>query len=260
MTPSRHRIVHLAETGSTNADAMRFALAGEELPLWVSAERQTAGRGRAGRSWVSDTGNLQASLAIACDAPLQNAGQLSLLAGIALVDAIRAISPLAETSGLRLKWPNDLLIGPAKAGGILLETTTARGELGHKPGFLAVIGFGVNVTSCPGDLGRATASLADFDAALTRDELLDSLADQSDAWLARWNGGRNFADIRLAWIARAGLVGEAITIQTPSGPMAATYQGLSDTGALLADAGGTLQTISYGDVFLIAPTQQSSGQ
>ena len=50
MTPSRHRIIRLAETGSTNADAMRFALSGEALPLWVTAERQTAGRGRAGRT------------------------------------------------------------------------------------------------------------------------------------------------------------------------------------------------------------------
>lgn len=259
MTSSRHRIVHLAETGSTNADAMRFAAAGETLPLWVTADHQTAGRGRAGRSWVSDPVNLQASLAFSCDAPLQNAGQLSLLAGIALVDAIRAISPLAERSPLRLKWPNDVLIGSAKAGGILVETTTARGEPGFKPGFLAVIGFGVNVATCPGDLGRATSSLGQSGISVTRDDLLAALADQCDVWIAHWDGGKNFAELRQAWMERAGPIGEAIALQTASGPLSATYQGLSDAGALLADTGGKIETITYGDVTLIAPTQQSGG-
>ena len=164
MSPSRHRIIELSETGSTNADAMRLALSGEVLPIWVIAEHQSAGRGRAGRAWVSEVGNLYASLALTADAPRQKAGELSLVAGIALVEAIRAISPLAQTCGLRLKWPNDLLVGAAKVGGILVETTTARGEpsfhKGH--GFLAVLGFGLNIATCPAELGRATASLAQF--------------------------------------------------------------------------------------------------
>lgn len=252
----RHRIVTLAETGSTNADAMRLALAGEALPLWVRADRQTAGRGRAGRSWHSGPENLQASLAIHCDAQLQKASELSLLAGIAVVDAIRAISPLADNRSLRLKWPNDVLIGPAKAGGILLETTTARRE----PGFLAVIGFGVNVGASPSDLGRATASLVDGGFVTTPEQLLDALADQCAAWLQRWDCGKGFADIKAAWMERAGPLGEALTITTASGPVSGTYLGLSDTGGLVADLGGTIETITFGDVFLIAPQQQSDGQ
>ena len=147
MVSSKHRIIVLGETGSTNKDAMRLAFSGEPLPLWITAERQTDGRGRSGRTWVSNAGNLQASLALTCQAPLKSAPELSFVAGIALIEAVRATSPLAETIHLRLKWPNDLLIGPAKAGGILVETTTARGEPtfhegptfqeGH--GFLAVI-------------------------------------------------------------------------------------------------------------------------
>src|SRR6185437_573813 len=140
------RILHLRETGSTNADAMRLALKGEDLPLWVIADRQTAGRGRAGRSWVSPTGNLYASLAICCAAPIEKAGQLSLVAGISLFDAIRATTGLAPDAGLRLKWPNDVLLGLAKMGGILVESTSARGS----PGFLAVLGFGVNIDNAPG--------------------------------------------------------------------------------------------------------------
>jgi BirA family transcriptional regulator, biotin operon repressor / biotin---[acetyl-CoA-carboxylase] ligase len=256
MYPSRHRIVSLTETESTNADALRFALAGEALPLWVAAERQSAGRGRTGRTWSSGAGNLQASLAIACDAPLHTAGQLSLLAGIALIDALRAVSPLAPAIGLRLKWPNDLLIQGAKAGGILVETTTARGA----PGYIAVIGFGVNVASCPQDLGRAVTSLAGCGIVTTPADVLDALADQCDAWLKIWDSGRNFGDVRNAWTERAGPVGEAITVNTSIGVVPATYRGIDASGALLAEVDGRLQTITFGDVDLIAPTEKSGGQ
>ena len=98
MTGHGPRIIQLDETGSTNADAMRLALAGEPLPLWVAAKRQTAGRGRAGRSWISGAGNLQASLAVVCAAPLGSAGQLSLVAGISAFDAVRLTSALAPSS------------------------------------------------------------------------------------------------------------------------------------------------------------------
>jgi BirA family transcriptional regulator, biotin operon repressor / biotin---[acetyl-CoA-carboxylase] ligase len=261
MTSSRHRIIHVAETGSTNADAMRLALSGEALPLWVAAERQTAGRGRAGRSWGSLPGNLQASLAIATAAPLQRAGELSLLAGIAAVDAVRAISPLADTAGLRLKWPNDLLLGPAKAGGILVETTAHAGRpLVTVSGFLAVLGFGLNVTAYPYDLGRAATSLAHKGIATSAAELLAALADSCDAWLARWDEGRAFDTIRQAWMERAGPLGEPITVQSPSGTITATYQGLASSGALLAGIDGRIETITYGDVALIAPTHKDKAQ
>jgi BirA family transcriptional regulator, biotin operon repressor / biotin---[acetyl-CoA-carboxylase] ligase len=263
MTPPPHRIIRLTETGSTNADAMRLALAGEALPLWVTAERQSAGRGRAGRSWVSEPGNLQASLAFGAKAPLQKAGELSLVAGIALIDAIRTISPLAERSGLRLKWPNDLLSVTAKAGGILVETTTSHGKpsLQHslQPGFLAVLGFGLNIATCPADTGRATAALAQSGIDVTPDQVLSSLADQCDAWIGRWNDGRGFNDIRDAWMQRAGTIGEAITVQTASGPVTGTYQGLAPSGALLAEVAGQVETITYGDVALIGPSGEGNG-
>lgn len=235
---------------------MRLALAGEALPLWVVAERQTAGKGRAGRTWASMPGNLHASLAIVSQAPAHQAGELALIAGIALVDAVRAISPLAETIGIRLKWPNDLLIGTAKAGGILVETTSARGE----PGFLAIIGFGLNIASHPDDLGRAAASLAHVGVRTTADDVLARLAECFEDLFGRWDNGRNFAAIRQAWMARAGALGEAITVQAAKGAISGTYQGLDASGALLAEVSGRIQAITYGDVALIAPTHKGSGQ
>ena len=187
---------------------------------------------------------------------MSQAGELSLLAGIALVDTISALLPLAEVGRIRLKWPNDVLIGPAKAGGILVETTTARGE----PGFLAVIGFGLNVVSFPSNLGRAATSLAAEGIAVGAETVLNGLADNCAEWLARWDDGRGFEAVRHAWMARAGVLGEAITINTASGLVAGTYQGLAPSGALLAGVDGRIQTITYGDVALIAPTDKGTAR
>jgi BirA family biotin operon repressor/biotin-[acetyl-CoA-carboxylase] ligase len=240
------RIIRVDETGSTNADVMRLALRGEDLPLWVIAGEQTAGRGRAGRAWVSPKGNLYASVAFCCTASMEKAGQLSLVAGISLFDAIRATTDLAPDAGLRLKWPNDILMGTDKMGGILVESTSARGS----PGFLAIIGFGLNVTSAPDDLGRATTCLGRHAAAPAPDALHTALADQCRHWLDIWTDAENFAAIRQAWMERAGAPGELMTVNSTDGPLSGTYQGLSDTGALLIEIDGALREINHGDVTL----------
>jgi BirA family biotin operon repressor/biotin-[acetyl-CoA-carboxylase] ligase len=241
------RIVHLAETASTNADAMRLGLSGEELPLWVIADTQTGGRGRSGRAWVSEPGNLHASVAFRSDAPLEKAGQLSLLAGIAVIDAVRATMDLAPGTELRLKWPNDILIGSAKAGGILVESTSVRAG----PGFLAILGFGLNLISAPDSLGRAVTALSQHGKSFEPLVFLEILSEKVAFWLDRWQAGEGFAAIREAWMERAGAIGERIAINTASGQLSATYQGLSETGALRADVGGTIKEISYGDVMLV---------
>lgn len=242
------RIVHLAETASTNADAMRLGLSGEELPLWVIADTQTGGRGRSGRSWVSRPGNLHASVALQSNAPLEKAGQLSLLAGIAVIDAVRATMDLAPGTEIRLKWPNDILAGSAKAGGILVESTSVRAG----PGFLAILGFGVNLITAPDDLGRAVTALSQHGKAPEPLGFLETLSEKVFFWLDHWRASEGFAAIREAWLERAGEMGESIVINTTAGHLSATYQGLSETGALRADVGGgAIREISYGDVMLV---------
>lgn len=241
------RVVHVAETGSTNADATRLGRAGEPLPLWVIADVQTGGRGRSGRQWVSQTGNLHASLAFRCIAPMEKAGQLSLLAGISVIDAVRLTMDLASDAQLRLKWPNDILIGFAKAGGILVESTSLR----EGSGFLAILGFGLNLVTFPDALGRAATALGHFGQPPEPRAMLDVLSERVFYWLDRWNAGSNFAAIREAWIERAGPLGEQITINTTQGPVSGTYRGLAETGALLAEVGGTVREVNYGDVALV---------
>ncbi|MEQ1717293.1 MAG: biotin--[acetyl-CoA-carboxylase] ligase [Hyphomicrobium sp.] len=224
---------------------MRLALQGEALPLWVSAERQTAGRGRAGRTWHSAPGNLAASAAFRTFAAPAAAGQLSLTAGVMLFEALAAITPLGRQGRLRLKWPNDLLIGGAKAGGILVESALNSGG----SGMAGVIGFGLNVVSEPG-IGRSVTSLHREGVALDADSVLGALADAFETWLEIWDEGRGFAFVRASWLERGGPRGEPITINTGAGSVSGTYQGLSESGALLADVEGTLETFNFGDVAL----------
>lgn len=241
-----HRIIRLSDTVSTNADAMRLARNGEHLPLWVVAERQSGGRGRSGRGWVSLPGNLHTSIAIDSHASLTQAGELSLVAGLAFYDAVRALIPPGALP-LRLKWPNDLLIGTAKAGGILVESATRAGETG----FIAAIGFGLNIVSAPGDLGRTVTALADHISGTDADGALRALMMAMDANLSLWDEGRGFDRVREAWLAASGPLGEAISINTLEGQVGGAYAGLTERGALRIDCGGTVREFNYGDVALV---------
>jgi BirA family transcriptional regulator, biotin operon repressor / biotin---[acetyl-CoA-carboxylase] ligase len=253
MSSGPHTIIRLTETASTNKDAMRLALAGEKLPLWVLAERQSAGRGRSGRTWVSTAGNLHASVALSVAAPASLAGQLALVSGLALYEAVQATAPAAKSNGLRLKWPNDVLIGAAKVGGILVESTT----VGNGTTLIAVIGFGLNIVSAPENLGREVTSLKAVGAETAADALIETLAKKLDVWLERWDDARGFDVVRTAWMERAGPLGERITINSGQGQVHGTYQGLSETGGLLAEVEGRRETITFGDVSLAAAADTS---
>jgi len=250
------RLLHLSETDSTNAEAMRRALAGEATPLWVLADRQTAGRGRAGRAWASQPGNLFASLAITTACLPASAGQLSLVAGVAVVDALnRAADP--PLAGLRLKWPNDILIGAAKTGGILIESTTLK----SRDDRLAVIGIGLNLASAPSDLGRAATFLSAHGLSLSPLRALCFLAEAMDGWLKTWNDARGFAQVREAWLQRGGPIGEPLTVRTGSGLVSGRFAGLDEGGALMiAGADGRERRFTYGDVMLATERKEEDGR
>ncbi len=256
--PAPSRLAHLTETDSTNAEAMRRALAGEPAPLWVLADRQTSGRGRSGRAWASQPGNLFASLLVSTACAPAQAGQLSLAAGVAAIDAIRkAAAPLTPPAGLRLKWPNDILIGAAKAGGILAESTTRNSGAER----LAVIGIGLNLASAPGDLGRAATFLSAHGLSLSPQRALCFLADAMDGWLRTWNDARGFADVRRAWLERAGSIGEPLTVHTGGGIASGRFAGIDEEGALLiAGPDGRERRFSYGDVMLGEPEGAAAEQ
>jgi BirA family biotin operon repressor/biotin-[acetyl-CoA-carboxylase] ligase len=242
--PPPFRSVILDEVDSTNRDAFQRAEAGEVGPLWIMARRQTAGRGRSGRQWASEPGNLYASLLVKLACSPAVVPQLSLLAGVAVVDAIgQAAGGVA--SGLRLKWPNDVLIGQAKCAGILAESVS-----GHDA-VIAVIGTGLNLAWHPIDLGRAATSVAAHGVQVSPETMLGLLAAAMQRWLAVWECGKGFALVRSAWLERAGPAGERCTVHTGTERIEGTFVGLDPGGALLMqDREGRQRSITFGDVML----------
>lgn len=247
-TSLMHRTLRLASVDSTNAEAMRHAAAGERGPLWIVAEVQSSGRGRSGRQWSSPAGNLYASLLTHLASPAPKAYQLSLVAGVAVIDAIRATTRLAPGTELRLKWPNDVLVGAAKAGGILVESS------GGADGIAAVIGIGVNLTAHPDLSDRKVTHLAAHGSAPDREALLVALAAAMDEWLDVWAESRGFAAVREAWLARCGALGQLISVNTGREAIEGTFCGVDEDGALLLqDGSGRERRFSFGDVTLAFP-------
>lgn len=124
-------------TSSTNADAVAAARSAAPHGSVYLADEQTAGRGRGDHGWISAAGEgLYVSVLLRPQIPAARLSLLPLAAGLAAADAIRAVSGLAAD----LRWPNDLLIGPRKAGGILVEAKIQSQRLPH-----AVVGIGINV-------------------------------------------------------------------------------------------------------------------
>ena len=240
------RTIVLDEVGSTNTEAFARAAAGDPGPLWVVARRQTGGKGRSGRSWASEPGNLFATLMQRFRCPPAVLNQLSLLSGLASLDAIAAVAKPKGLPGLRLKWPNDVLIGDAKCVGILSESQQgAYGEV------IVVMGIGINIASHPENIGRPTTSLHAQGVQATPEEVHAALAERTAYWIDLWREGANFEALRRGWLMRAGAIGEAMTVNSGSTRVSGTFMGLDATGALLLrDNIGQQRVITFGDVSL----------
>lgn len=244
--PGGYRLAFYETIDSTNSEALRLAAQGEQGGLWIWAARQNAGKGRAGRDWASPRGNLYASLLMRPRVPMAVALQLSLLAGVAAYDAVASLaSGAGKQLDLRLKWPNDILLGAAKLGGILLESTVS-----DAPESLAiVIGTGINLTESPIDLARPATSLAHAGVDVTTEQAFAALTWTTAEWLARWRDGEAFESIRAAWLDRAQPVGGAISVKLGDDLVSGTFLGIDEGGALrLSLANGVERRITAGDV------------
>jgi BirA family biotin operon repressor/biotin-[acetyl-CoA-carboxylase] ligase len=254
-------LVLKTRTGSTNADAVAAAGAGEPEGLVVVAEQQTAGRGRLGRAWTSPP---RAGLATSVllrpglddpdrgwpAAPVISYGWLPLLAGVALVAAVDRLAELAAT----LKWPNDLLVGGGKCGGILAEVVP--GGNGLPPA--VVVGIGLNVTLRPDELpttptGLPATSLQLAGAEATdRDPLLRALLRGFASWYDQWRsagGDPQACGLREAYLRSCATVGQEVRVLLPSGEEVTGTASTVDTdGRLVVRVDGRDRAVAAGDV------------
>jgi BirA family biotin operon repressor/biotin-[acetyl-CoA-carboxylase] ligase len=229
------------ETGSTNADLAVRLLAGDRVAEgeWLVADRQTAGKGRQGRTWFDGHGNFMGSTVVRPGPGDPPPASLALLAGLALHEVVATLVP--PLSAVLLKWPNDLMIGAAKLAGILLE----------RVGDAVIVGIGTNLAQAPRVEGRETIALSAFGPSPDRDHFAESLARQFDIELERW---RSFGLDPLVrrWQAAAHPVGTALAVGEPEEtPLEGRFAGLTADGALqLRLADGTTRTVHAGEVRL----------
>jgi BirA family transcriptional regulator, biotin operon repressor / biotin---[acetyl-CoA-carboxylase] ligase len=259
MIPTFFHLKQLSSTESTNAEAKRAAEAGEAEGLVVQALRQTAGRGRQGRAWESPEGNLYMSVLLRPRCSPQEAGLYSFVAALAVCDAVRAFLPEAD---IKLKWPNDVLVGGKKISGILLEAAPVeRGVVDW-----LVVGIGVNILHHPeGGLYPATSlageeafsiqhsvfAKASPDKSAFRDEPVQTILTKCLQSLDHWRRmllNEGFGPVREAWMARAktGL----IEARLPHDTVLGEFDGLDVRGSLILRLpDGTKRAIAAGDVF-----------
>jgi BirA family transcriptional regulator, biotin operon repressor / biotin---[acetyl-CoA-carboxylase] ligase len=243
-----------AETGSTNADAAAAARAGEPEGLVVVAERQVAGRGRRDRRWVSPPrAGLTLSVLLRPGAPDSGRGRapvpnraygwLPLLAGVALVDAVRRVAAVEAA----LKWPNDLLAGGAKCAGVLAEVV----------GDAVVLGVGLNVSTRADELPRTgglpAGSLLTAGAAVTdRDPLLRAFLRGVERWYGGWReagGDAELCGLLAAYRRACATIGAAVRVHLPDGAeLAGVATGVDADGRLVVGTGPGERRVSAGDV------------
>jgi BirA family biotin operon repressor/biotin-[acetyl-CoA-carboxylase] ligase len=231
---------------STNAEARRCALGGETGPLWIAARRQSAGRGRRGRTWSSGEGNLAATFLTVSDKPAAHAAGAAFVAALAAYDMAAAYVP---DSLIALKWPNDVMIAGAKACGILVETGPAPAG-----GIWVAVGVGANLFTYPSDVERPATALAEHlrperPAPPTPEQALTKLAGAYERWCAVWEEG-GLAAILEAWSARAAGIPGPCTARLAGETLDGIAEGLDLDGALrLRLMDGSLRRIAAGDVF-----------
>ncbi|MGE0766152.1 MAG: biotin--[acetyl-CoA-carboxylase] ligase [Hyphomicrobiaceae bacterium] len=246
--PSGWTHIGFEEIDSTNAEAMRRAASGERRPLWITARRQTRGRGRSGRSWTSVEGSLAATLLFRPSCALCVLPQLSLVAGVATHAAVTAALPQESRHRCGLKWPNDVLIDGAKVSGILVESAV----VGTEPA--VAIGIGINAGAAPVFADRLASGLAQFGAATATEKMSNLLASALAHWLAIWSGGDGFEDVRAGWLQRGSSVGDRMTVHAGDVQVMGYFSGLDADGSLLvSDDGGVIRRFTFGDVALGAP-------
>ena len=238
-------ILVLDSVDSTNAEARRRAEAGETGPLWIVARTQTAGRGRRGREWVSERGNLFATLLTTTPKSPAEAAQVTFIAALAVAEMLDMFAPSPLVT---IKWPNDVMIDGEKVSGILVESGATVGGL-----WLAV-GVGVNLNHAPAATERPAAALGghlrgDVFAPPSIETAAEVLAEAFETWRARW-ASLGFAPVLDAWRNRCrGLDGPCVA-RLGHETIEGTADGVEDDGALrLRLADGSLRLVSAGDVF-----------
>lgn len=235
----------LQSLDSTNAEAMRRLDQGQAAPFIVVAEQQTAGRGRRGRRWISPFGeNLYYSLVLRVSGGMRQVEGLSLVVGLALLQALRG----AGMTSVGLKWPNDVLADGRKIAGILLELSGDPADVCH-----VVVGIGVNVNMLAIDEAMIdqpwTSMRAELRRYVDRNALVCTLNRQLSSYLQR-HQERGFASLKDEWQDNHLWQGRTVVLTAGAQSVAGEVVGVDSTGAICLRVAGVERSFSGGELSL----------
>jgi BirA family biotin operon repressor/biotin-[acetyl-CoA-carboxylase] ligase len=237
---------------STSDHCIARAEAGEPEGLAVLARSQTSPRGSRGRAWREASGTLALSVLLrSADGP-NPAVIWPFLAGLAFHDAL-GLTP-AHHDAIRLKWPNDLIVGQHKLGGILVERGVLPGRAMSGGGWM-VIGFGANLLAAPDLADRHTACLAELGSVPAPERIAQRLLDALSLWMIEAAAG-GFARIRREWLERAHLPGTELAVRTLDGQTTGRFSSIAEDGALLLAVGSEIRRISTGEILFPSELRQ----
>lgn len=244
------RFVHFQTIDSTLSEAKRRASIGEADSLWISTDCQSMGRGRRGREWVSDTGNLFCTGLYTHTGDLASAACLSFAAALAVA---QTLEHYIDPKLVSIKWPNDILVDGKKIAGILLESGTHDGEI-----WIAV-GIGINLVSHPKlEDYMATHLLAHIASDLLETSepiftgaqpVLAILAQKFEDWRHIYIS-EGFEPLRKAWSNLAVGLHGPVTARLENKTITGIVKGMDGNGALEVEiSSGEIVKIHAGDVF-----------
>jgi BirA family biotin operon repressor/biotin-[acetyl-CoA-carboxylase] ligase len=242
-------ILHRAEITSTQDIAKKMTRDGAEEGTIVIAESQMEGRGRKGRSWVSPRdGGVYLSIILRPKLVPSRVLQISLVAGVAVIKAIKGVAPLQP----KMKWPNDIIIGRKKVGGILTEMSCELDGVNY-----IVLGIGVNVNT-PGYLlekptdGVATSLAEECGADISRVSFVQCLLAEFESIYDKFLVS-GFCPVREEWKAMNNTIGSRVKISEAEGEIEGEALDIDEEGFLLVrKENGDVKKIISGDVSLLA--------
>ena len=235
------------EIDSTNDEARRLATGGASHGAVIWAKSQAYGKGRMGREWVSENGNLFVTVLLSPDKPLAEFAELSFVTSLAVLEMLEPI--VDNPAMLRLKWPNDILLNEKKIGGILLESFETENESGEKRSWVAV-GIGVNVDSYPKENVRFPATCLTesgvqiISAKIVLSRFIHHFLERYDLWMSE-----GIEPVLEGWKEHAYRLGKKTEVRQGDVMIKGTFTDLRADGAmLLKDESGTMQELLAGDM------------
>ncbi|MEG8099332.1 biotin--[acetyl-CoA-carboxylase] ligase [Candidatus Liberibacter brunswickensis] len=230
--------------GSTSDECIKRALSGDSGNLWIVASRQTDGRGRMKKKWVSDKGNIYSSLLLIDSISKDYLTLLPFAIAVAVHSTISSVLPIG--ADVKIKWPNDLLVSQRKISGILIETLKLENGL-----HAIIIGIGLNFSHSPSNNPYPVTSLKEEGCCLDLKDVFPVFFQDIAKMLNALKKDKGREEIMKTWRFCAHGIGNLITVNLPHGFTEGRFAGVDDLGyLLLEEETGCIRKICTGDIFI----------